>query len=258
MNKDEIMFQQRLRDLAKAAYMRNIPMFTDFLSMNELSILHALETEWSDIHIDTYGGYELAERQMARITPDALFSYTNIAQDFPYPLSILKIEPANRKFAESLSHRDYLGSLIGLGIERCKIGDIIVDESAAYVYCHQQIQDYFITELTKVRHTSVKTSLCIDDIRPTIQLSEQKGTVSSLRADAVIAMVYHMSRSSCNDLFRSQRIFINGRLTESNSQLLKEGDTVSVRGFGKFIFNEILSVTKKERLYVKIQTYGRR
>lgn len=258
MNRDEIMFQKRLRDLARAAYMRNIAMFTDFLSMNEISILHSMSSELTDIQIETYGGYEFAERQIARIAPDALFSYAEVSAEFPYPIAVLKIEPANAKFAEALTHRDYLGSLIGLGVERSKIGDIVVDDKTAYVFCHEQIQDFFLNELTKVRHTFVKTALCTDTVNPSVQMTEQKGTVSSLRADAVIAMVYHLSRNNCNELFRAQKVFVNGRLTESNSFLLKEGDTVSVRGHGKFIFCEILSVTKKERLYVRIQTYGRR
>ncbi len=273
MNKEEVLFHKRMQDLAKTSYSRNIPIFTDFLNMNEISILHSMSAELAGVRYELYGGYDLAERQMAMFAPDALFDEPE--STFPdlssfsfstYPIVTLKIEPAHKKFAEKLTHRDYLGSLLGLGIERCKIGDIILsgDHSdgtkklfqGAYVFCCSKMADFFIHELYKVRHTQVRVSISYDDVSPAIQLQEVKGSVASLRADALIALVCRLSRSAVITLFQSQRVFINGRLTESNSYILKAGDIVSVRGYGKFIFEEVLSMTKKERYYVLIKTYG--
>lgn len=261
MNKEEVLFQKRIQDLAKASYSRGIPVFTDFLTMNEISILHNMAAQLAGVRYETYGGYEFAERQMAMFVPDAFF-YSE-----EYPITMLKIEPAHKKFAEKLTHRDYLGSLLGLGIERCKIGDIIVSSeqvsfsekakaNCAYVFCHRKMAEFLIQELCKVRHTQVNVSISEEDVSPSIQFKEMKGSVASLRADAVIALVCKLSRSAVITLFQSQKIFVNGKLTESNSQLLKEGDIVSVRGYGKFIFEEVLSLTKKDRYYVQVKIYG--
>lgn len=254
MNKEEVLFQKRMQDLAKASYSRGIPIFTDFLTMNEISLLHSMSSQLAGVRYNLYGGYEFAERQMAVFVPDALFDVWG--NDKEYPITMLKIEPAHKKFSEKLTHRDYLGSILGLGIERCKIGDIILEESHGYVFCCNKMAEFLLQELSKIRNTHVRVSISDDNVTPAIQFQEMKSSVASLRADAVIATVCKLSRSSVITLFQSQRVFVNGRLTESNSHLLKEGDIVSVRGFGKFVFEEVLSMTKKDRYYILVKIYG--
>lgn len=261
MNKEEVLFCKRMQDLANMSYSRNIPIFSDFLAMNEISLLHSMSAELAGVRYELYGGYEFAERQMAMFVPDALFHENR--QMPSYPMVTLKIEPVHKKFAEALTHRDYLGSVLGLGIERCKIGDILLsgteknpaDVPRAYLFCCNKMAEFLINELYKVRHTQVRVSVTDEDVRPTIELKELRGSVASLRADAIIAFVCKLSRSAVIALFQSQKIFINGRLTESNSQLLKEGDKISVRGYGRFLFEEVLSMTKKERYFVRMKIY---
>lgn len=252
-NKEEVLFQKRVQDLSNRAYSKDFPIYTDFLSMNELSILHTMSEKLAGVRYETYGGYEFAERQMAMFVSDAFFCGEDKLKD--YPITLIKIEPVHKKFAEALTHRDYLGSILGLGIERSMLGDIVVLENCAYVYCCSKMADFFLKEITKVRNTFVKVSISTEQISIEANFQEIKGTVASLRADVVIAMVYKQSRNSALDLFRSQKVFINGRLTESNSQSLKENDIVSVRGFGRFIFTEIVSVTKKNRFYILVKKY---
>lgn len=266
MNKEEVLFQKRMQDLATASYSRGIPIFTDFLTMNEISILHSMASQLAGVRYELYGGYEFAERQMAMFVSDALFHSYEPEDSSQFPITMLKIEPAHKKFAEKLTHRDYLGSLLGLGIERCKLGDIILSdgstersgksESCAYVFCCDKMADFLLNELSKVRNTQVRISIAYDDVKPAIQFKEIKSSVASLRADAIIATVCNLSRSAVITLFQSQKIFVNGKLTESNSHVLKEGDIVSVRGFGKFVFEEVLSMTKKDRYYILVNSYG--
>lgn len=256
--KTDILFRSRIQDMADASYSRGISIYSDFLDMYELSILHSMSRDLPGIQYKIYGGYELAERQMAMFVSDALFSDSF---EEKFPITCLEVQPAHKKFAQQLSHRDYLGSLLGLGVERCKIGDIVLKEneygqSMAYVYCCTKMADFFVEELTKVRNTIVKTTVCNEPVESAIQFKEQKGTVSSLRADAVVAFAYNLSRSSTLSLFQSQKVFINGRLTESNSTLVKEGDILSVRGYGRFLFEQMLSVTKKERCFILLKKYG--
>lgn len=249
MNKEEVLFQKRLQDLAMTAYQKDKAVFTDFLSMNELSILHSMDNAFLGVRYETFGGYEFAERQMAKFVPDALF------YNCDYPISIIKIVPVHKKFSDVLSHRDYLGALLNLGVERSKIGDIVVKDKEGYVYTHKSMADFFIEELQKIKHTLVQATLCGQIAEPELRFQEIKGTVASLRADSILSVACGQSRSSVLSLFEAKKVFVNARLTESNSMLLKEGDMVSVRGIGRFIFNEVLSVTKKNRYYISIKKY---
>lgn len=267
----DVLFRSRMQDMADASYSKGIPIYSDFLDMYELSILHSMAGEFAGVHYKMYGGYELAERQMAVFVPEALFCMAETTQNEgfdlgkaynrQFPITCLEVQPAHKKFAQTLSHRDYLGSILGLGVNRCKVGDILVKENAygqtmAYVYCCSKIADFFVENLTKVRNTNVKALVCSEPADASIQFKEMKGTVASLRADAVIAFAYNLSRSSTLSLFQGQKVFINGKLTESNSALVKEGDILSVRGYGRFLFEQILSVTKKERFFVLLKKYG--
>ena len=101
----EVLFEKRMKELSKNAYYRGVLTFSDFLDLNELHMLHSLPKNESGVKVETFGGYALAERQMAAFIPDALF----FQQD--YPISCIQIRPAAEKFAESLTHRDYLGAI---------------------------------------------------------------------------------------------------------------------------------------------------
>lgn len=250
MNKEELMLRKRFIDLSNIAYQRNIPVFTDFLSMNELSILHTTKKSELAVTYCTFGGYEYAERQMAMFVPDALF------YEVEYPITVLRIQAKYPKFAQELTHRDYLGAMVHLGIDRGIIGDIIVKEKEAYVFCQEKMTHFFCEELTRIKHTEVEVA--VTDIPEEIskpQLQEIKGTVSSLRTDSIVALAIHQSRNSILQLFKAQKIFVNGKLTESNSYLLKEDDVLTIRGYGRYVFKEVLSTTKKERLYILLQKY---
>lgn len=252
MNREEQMIRKRFVDLSHIAYSRGIPMFTDFLSMNEISILNTTKANDLATTYYTFGGYDFAERQMAMFVPDALF------KDRQYPIVSLKIQAKYPKFAQEITHRDYLGAMIHLGVDRSRIGDIIVKDKGkeGYVFCHEKMAQFFCDELTQIKHTAVETVVCdLPDEISKPDLQEIKGTVSSLRVDSITALAIHQSRSSISELFKEQKIFINGRLAKTNSQLLKEDDILTIRGYGRFVFKEILSTTKKDRLYVLLLKY---
>ena len=227
----EVLFEKRMKELSKNAYYRGVLTFSDFLDLNELHMLHSLPKNESGVKVETFGGYALAERQMAAFIPDALF----FQQD--YPISCIQIRPAAEKFAESLTHRDYLGAILNLGIERSKIGDILVDGKTAHVFCHENMAPFLMQELCRVRHTNVS------------------GTVSSVRLDSVIALAFSTSRSSIISLIEGGKVFVNGKNILSNGYNLKEGDIVSVRGRGKFRFEEVGGITKKNRYHISLARY---
>lgn len=250
MQKEEIMLQKRLIELSKVAYQKNIVTYSDFLNLNELNILHTTpKHEWFTSYV-TFGGYDFSERQMVAFLPDALcYKYT-------YPISVIKIEPLYQKFAESLSHRDYLGSILNLGIDRSKLGDILVEDDYAILFLHQSLEAFFLEELKRIRHTCVKVSVMqIEQFAYTPKTKEIKGSVSSFRLDSLIALVFASSRTKIIPYIEGGKVFVNGKLVTSNGYRIKEDDIISVRGFGRFQFKECLSQTKKGRYLVTMNLY---
>ena len=250
MQKEELMLQKRLLELSKTAYQRGIVTYSDFLNLNELNILHTIPKNELFSQFETFGGYSDAERQMVSFLPDAFYYSNN------YPITILKIEPLQKKFSEDLSHRDYLGAILNLGIERCKIGDILIMEKCAYLFVHKTMADFVMQDLTRIKHTCVKISLVEEqEFYYTPDLQEIKGSVASVRLDSLLSLVFPASRSKLVTLIEAGKVFVNGKLITTNSYHLKEGEIVSVRGMGRFKYNETLSQTKKGRYYVSVSKY---
>ena len=145
---------------------------------------------------------------------------------------------------------------MNLGIERSVLGDIFVKDQGAYILCEGTMATYIAENLLRVKHTSMLCQVTHEmppEILPEFQTVEV--IVTSDRIDAIIAKAYQLSRSQSVELFRGKRIFINGRLYENNAGIPKAGDIVSVRGFGKFIYQGISQETKKGRYKVAIEKY---
>ena len=121
--------EKRFLDLSRTAYQRDIVTYTDFLNLNEQNILHGLPKNQLFSRYQLFGGYDTAERQMAAFIPDALYLRYGKSELSPvetgYPFCAVRISPLQRKYAEKLTHRDYLGAVLNLGMERSKTGDII-------------------------------------------------------------------------------------------------------------------------------------
>lgn len=250
MQKEELMLQKRLIELSKLAYQRSIVTFSDFLNLNELNILHTIPKTERHTSYVTFGGYDYSERQMVAFLPDAL------CYEYEYPISILKISPLQKKFSDKLSHRDYLGAILNLGIERCKIGDILVKEESAILFIHQSLESFLMDELRRIKHTSVMT--VVEDARDfhyKPSTKEIKGSVSSLRLDSLLALAFSSSRSKLVTFIEGGKVFVNGKLITSNGYQIKENDIISVRGLGRFRYLGTMSQTKKGRNYVTIELY---
>lgn len=248
MNVQEQLLCKRLLELADNTYQRDIPMFSDFLNLNEQEILNQILTKMPPICIKTMGGYSLAERVVVGFYPQERF-------DELIPLVCLKIEPLNRKFAEELTHRDYLGALISLGIERSVLGDIVVSNNCAYLFCLKKISAFIMQELVKIKHTSVFVTETEFDETVSLQTEEITGFVASLRIDALLSLVTGMSRSRAVSYIEEAKVFINGKCVTSNGANLKENDVISVRGVGKFQYKGTSGTSKKGRLFVTVLKY---
>lgn len=250
MTREEQQLEKHFRDLARTAYQRGIAVFSDFLNLNELNIFQSLRGEFSYLEMETFGGYELAERQIAVFRPEAPVFYAD------YPVKCLKITPLNAKFAEDLNHRDYLGAVLNLGIDRACLGDILVEEDAAYLFCLERMADFIRDNLIRIRHTSVYVEQVeAENFHYEPKYKEVSGTVASVRLDKLLALAFNASRSSLTGLIEGGKVFVNGKLVTSNGYEPKEGDLISVRGMGRFRFRETGGQSKKGREYVILWRY---
>ena len=249
MNEEETYIGKRFIDLSKQANRKGVVTFSDFLTINEQLILqHNKEKLESEYQMS--GGYEYAERQMVAFIPDALF------YEWDYPMKCVRIRPAYPKFAEALTHRDVLGALTSLGIDRSKIGDLIVKETDMFFFAKTEIVPYILEQLTSIRHTVVtlkqETDSHIDYIP---HFEEKEAIITSNRLDAVIAAICKTSRSASLRMIQEGRIFVNGSECLHNTYYCKQGDLLSIRGFGKVRFGETLGVTKKDRIRFSYQIF---
>ena len=251
MDKETIVLKKRLFDLANQSYQNNMYTFSGFLSLHEQQLVEEIRRENAFIKVQMYGGNTDCERVMVRFGDKDELGYEE-----EFPIDCIKIEPLIEKFADALTHRDFLGAVMNLGIERNTIGDIFVQGKSAFLYCHNKMTEYLLDELDKIKHTHVKCRV-ISDVGelPISEPVPKEVLVASCRIDGVIAKVYNISRTGSLELFRTGRVFVNGKLMENNSYVLKADDSVTARGFGKFIFKEEVYKTKKEKLRILIEKY---
>jgi RNA-binding protein YlmH len=255
MTDDEQLLYKRLIELSNRAYQNNIYCFSDFLSLSQQEILYqaARDKAFAPIKYELFGGYENCERQMARFGSEADFGY-----EVDFPIKCIKVEPLAKKFAREYTHRDYLGSLMSLGIDRKKFGDIFVDGIDAYMYVDDSTADYLLENFVSVGRNAVKCSFSeLPESYKKAALKEVTIQVASPRADAVIAKVYNLSRKDTIPYFTEKKVSVNGHIVENNDKLLAAGDTVSVRGFGKFNLINEGGLSKKGKLNLNVEVFGR-
>ena len=251
MDADETLLKKRLTELANKAYTNGQYLFTSFLSLAEQNVYYQMEQELSYVPVTVFGGTADCERVMLRFGDKELCGY-----EAPFPIACVEIAPLIEKFGEALNHRDYLGALMNLGIERATLGDIVIVGKHAFLFCAEKMSSYIIVELDKVRHTNVRCEIAKEVPKSVVTKLERKTVqVSAARADSIIAKLYNMSRSESVELFRAKKVFVNGRLNENNSGQLKADDKVSVRGFGRFVFVGISGETRKGKLNVEADVY---
>lgn len=242
-------FLNHLKDLSEKSDKNFRYTFTEFLSLDEQSALKSIERELCFFTL--FGGASGCERVIARFGNPDEFGYE---EDFP--VVALKIQPKLKKFSDELTHRDFLGSLMNLGIERKYLGDIIVKDNCAYVFIIEKFKDYIIENLSKVKHTVITIEVAQKIPEGELFITESISIpVSSLRLDCLIAGVYNLSRSQVTELFLAKKVFVNGRLIENISHLPKEKDVISLRGFGRFIFSSTGGTSKKGRIYVNLEKF---
>ncbi len=252
MKEENALIRKRMLDMARRCYETNTYVFSDFLNLNEQAQFWEIAKELSYVDWKFFGGAEGCERQMIRFGSEQQLGYEEA-----FPIRCLVLQPLQKKFAEDLSHRDVLGALMHLGIQRGVLGDIVLRDGVVYVICQEKMTDYICEQLTRIRHTSVTcetASVMPEQIAP--RLEPRTLVVTAPRCDSLVAKAYQLSRNQSLLLFQGKRVFVNGQQFENNSGMLKDGDIVSVRGYGKFRYSGDWQETKKGRFRVTVEMYG--
>lgn len=251
MTADTELIKKRLVELGRKSYNSGIFTFTDFLGLAEQSAFSEVKRELGGIPYEAFGGAEGAERVIIRFGSEEELGYS-----MPYPISIIKVEPQSRKYADRLTHRDFLGALLNLGIERHTLGDIVIIDNVGYIFALESIAPYIADSLIKVRRTDVSASIITELPEGELYRTERKTVqISSERLDAVIARVYSLSREDAQALFKKRLVFADGREIDSTSYTPKENEKISVRGHGRFIYIGRQSLSKKGKLNVAVEMY---
>ena len=249
--KEILQLQKRLKDLADQSYKQNVFTFSGFLGLAELDVYYRMEKELRYSCPELFGGDGDTERKIIRFGSAVDFGYEE-----EYPISCIHVKPLITKFSDDFSHRDFLGALMNLGIERSCIGDIRVGNREGYLYCLSSMVDFIIENLIQIKRTHVNCESVegMGKIQEE-EISPVEVLVSSLRIDGCLSKLYKISRTESILLFQSGRVYVDGRLVENNSRMLKTGESINVRGYGKFIFQGIKYESKKGKLCLSILRY---
>lgn len=242
INEDEKYTAAKLKELSARSHGRGIWTYSGFLTLAEQSMVHTVVS--GDYSL--FGGYEAAERKIAVFGSEFLCGYIAEA-----PVCAVKIEPVSKKFSDKLTHRDYLGALMSLGIKRGTLGDIVVREDAAYLYCLESISQYICDNLIQIKHTTVRCTVA--EMVPEINADDpdpESFVTASERLDAVIAAVYKIPRSESKAFIEQGRVFIDSRICMSPASQVNEDSIISVRGKGRFKYLGIARQTKKGKLSI--------
>lgn len=248
-DKDKLL-TARTEDLFRLCEKYAAPRFSVFLDGGEKAYLEDNFRAPYGFNTMFFGGFSGSERTILGVFPE----WTDAGESL-FPILIIKI---TGKYEKKLSHRDYLGTILSLGIDRSKIGDIMItDDTTAFVAVCDDIADYICNNLHKISNQGVKTEILdIFNLPAVSPRLEVFGTVcASLRTDAVVAAVTKLSRKDAAKLVENERVKINHRPVSDASKQIKEGDLISVQGFGRFILASSGGCTRSGRLHITVKKY---
>ena len=226
------------------AYNKGIPTFTKFFCKPNIWMYFTKNFNSNDFLVEAKGAFEECDRR--------ILAFNNIYST-PFPYRIIKIN--NKSKFSNLSHKDYLGSIMALGIEREKLGDLRVIDDFAIVPIYEEVADYILYELRSVGRAPVSTEEVDEDNLPNSNFLEGVIIVPSLRLDNVVAKLANISRGKAVDIIDSGKVLIDYSKSIDKSKEIKDGQRITISGVGKFIIGEIVGNTKSGRYKVKMNKF---
>ena len=249
-SEEERLLLSRVWDKREQCRLRNIPTATAFLSPQEQAAATRLLNALGDREgYALWGGYEGAERRMLFFLPD-----WQEEADASDAMAFLR---AAWHESEHPTHRDLLGSLMALGVERETLGDILVSEGSADLIVSAGVAQYLLDNWTGAGRTALRlTAIGADALRvPEQKVKEIRDTVATLRLDAVTAAGFSMSRGKAAELIAAGRVQKNYREVTKGDASVTQGDVISARGLGKFEVAEVGGLSKKGRTGILLRRY---
>lgn len=232
----------KANDTIALADKRFSPCYFGFLNEHEAQLIKDKIYLTEDMMF--WGGYDNAQR--------VIFG-ANVSDTKAFPIKALSF---TYKREYKLAHRDFLGSLMALGIERSTIGDIVVSDGKTIVFVKDDICEYILREVTKIGRVGVKIEvLDIIDIECNNDIEELSFTISSLRLDVFVSAVCHLSREKSQQFIKSDMVSLNYNIENNISRNIKEDDVITIRKYGKFIFTESVGFSKKGRIKIKVNRF---
>ncbi len=243
INSDNLI-KAKLSDAVKMMELKNIPSFLGFLNEREFS---ACKKNLENRHIkySFYGGYENASRVFIAVLPD-----WEDKPDFPFKTVKFLI-----KAEKNLTHRDFLGTIMSLGISREKVGDILVKNNTAYAFVSESVAEFVVQNVIKVGGAGVEVEFAdeIPDFSP--EFEEYRKVVASNRADCVVGGITNLSREKSKNLILGGNLIVNHLACASVTVKINSGDILSLKGYGKFIIENIDEKNKKGRIVLKYKKF---
>jgi len=247
---EDKMLLAKLWDKINNGIRRNIPANTTFLSPRELEMARLLFGKEPGLY--RFGGYPDAERQMLVYLPDYLEEEVLMTSDSP--VACLRAEFFD---GDTLSHRDFLGALMGAGIARETVGDICVDTGSCDFFVTQEIAPYLLSSFDSAGRTRLHLhQIPLEAAHiPAPEVKQIKDTLASLRLDSIVSSGFRISRSLAVEYIHAGRAAINGLPCTKADHSVVQGDKISIRGAGKIVLSQVNGQTKKGRISVVIDRY---
>lgn len=242
-SEDDVNEAIKIYENYKLAFEKDITIFSNSFCPPNIWSFFQENCQNSDFKIVTNGLFEEAERRVIAF---------NNKYNIDYPIEVLQIR--NKSNFSNLRHKDYLGAILSLGIDRNKIGDVVVKDDRAYVPIMEDISSYILNNLASIGKSPVEISILYDlEDLPSIDFDEISINVQSLRLDSVVAKLANISRSKALELLDSSKVLVNYVKSKDKSQELLKGTRLTIRGNGKYIVGDIIGETRsgKQRIIVK-------
>ena len=249
-NISEKHIEARIKDIFTIARKNREKKASNFLDPGQQQIAQDVARSFPGMGFYFDGGHEEAERKILVAYPEDLSE-----EFFKPPLGALRITPKDPD--EYPGHRDYLGAILGLGVSREKLGDILVGKVSTDIVVKQEIMEYIGLNLIKVGNVSVNVEeISIKELlQPERPYKELKSTVASLRLDAVAGIAFGISRSKMAPFIKGENVRLNFRVVKDPSTPVKEGDLISANRLGRAKVAEVGGQSKKGRTYVRVHRY---
>ena len=249
MEKDEKILLSSIEDKAEKSYNKNIPAYTNFLDLHQQTLVsqHAKNFKANFV---LFGGYPDAERKLVAFLPDYL---EEPEQD------VIKVVRVSVNGREQLTHRDYLGASLGLGIKRDQIGDILISEKGADILAKSEMADFLCNNLVKAGRANLSCEvkeLSEIEFAPPEPIDTKLVSASSLRLDKIVAEGFKISRSEAVSVILSGgKVFVNQKEVQKPDFQLAEGDKITLRGKGKIELSALNGISKKGKLRIELKIY---